>query len=106
MMKRMEWRIGNGEQQVDSHSCSLLTTSLHPQIKETAMTNLPITSNASQSANAAGTTKGNNAAADPAADAQAAEPFASLLARKISGSISPGTGIAQIAIAAGVIAPE
>ncbi len=70
------------------------------------MTNLPITSNASQSANAAGATKGNNAAADPAADAQAAEPFASLLARQISGSISPGTGIAQIAIAAGVIDPE
>lgn len=71
------------------------------------MTNLPITSNASQPANAAGATKGNNAAADPAADAQqAAEPFASLLARQISGSISPGLGIAQIAIATGVIDPE
>ena len=70
------------------------------------MTNLPITSNASQSANAAGATKGNNAAADPAADAQAAEPFASLLARQISGSVPPAAGIAKMATAAGVIAPE
>lgn len=62
------------------------------------MTSLPITGNAPQPANTVNA-KSNSAAGDQAADAQAVGPFASLLARQISGADSPAPDAVLITLA-------
>ena len=61
------------------------------------MTSLPITSNAPQPANTANVAYGDSTAGTQAADVQAVEPFASLLARQISEADSPESGTSQVA---------
>ncbi|HXU92567.1 MAG TPA: hypothetical protein VFP33_02805, partial [Gallionella sp.] len=67
------------------------------------MTNLPITSNSPQSSGNASNAALMNSAPDDAqtaAGSGAADPFAALLARQISGTDSALTNLAQISIAA------